>query len=105
MLSPWLTQHDARWWPAPDAFHPERWLDDAARADRPRFAWFPFGGGARVCIGEHFATLEAVLILAAVASRWRLRLAADGPAAVRGLDPLAPTRPPDAWRVRLEARA
>ena len=105
VLSPWVTQRDARWWDDPAAFRPERWLDDPARASRPRFAWFPFGGGARVCIGEHFATAEAVLILATVAQRWRLTLAPDAtdrePAR---LDPLAPTRPPTGWRARMEAR-
>ena len=105
LLSPWITQRDARWWDAPEAFRPERWLDEPARAARPRFAWFPFGGGARVCIGEHFATAEAVLILATIARRWRLRRAPDAPgdAPVR-VDPLAPTRPPAGWRVRIEAR-
>jgi cytochrome P450 len=105
VLSPWVTQRDARWWEDPAAFRPERWLDEGARAARPRFAWFPFGGGARVCIGEHFATSEAVLILAAVARRWRLRIAPDAPGReVARLDPLAPTRPPAGWRMRVEAR-
>jgi cytochrome P450 len=109
VLSPWVTQRDARWWPDPEAFRPERWLDADARAARPKFAWFPFGGGARVCIGEHFATAEAVLVLAAVAARWRLR-AAEAPAggaaraADRGLDRRTPTRPPEHWRVRVERR-
>lgn len=104
-LSPWVTQRDARWWSAPESFRPERWLDEAAAAARPRFAWFPFGGGARVCIGEHFATWEAVLILATVAQRWRLRVAPD--AAGRGHaapDVTAPTRPPEVWRMRMESR-
>jgi cytochrome P450 len=112
VLSPWVTQRDARWWPDPHAFRPERWLDAEARAARPRFAWFPFGGGARVCIGEHFATAEAVLIVAAVARRWRLPFAdaagdvGPGPARAeaRGLDRRTPTRPPDHWRVRVERR-
>ena len=104
-LSPWVTQRDARWWEAPETFAPERWLDERAASARPRFAWFPFGGGARVCIGEHFATWEAVLILATVAQRWRLRLAPDasGGGAARP-DLTAPTRPPEQWRMRVEAR-
>jgi cytochrome P450 len=105
VLSPYVTQRDPRWWEAPAAFRPERWLDETARAARPRFAWFPFGGGARVCIGEHFATAEAVLILATVAQRWRLRRVEDAPGreAVRA-DPLAPTRPPERWRMRVMRR-
>lgn len=104
VLSPWVTQRDARWWPDPLAFRPARWLDEAARAVRPRFAWFPFGGGARVCLGEHFATMEGVLILAAVASRWRLRPLPDAAGRPERLDPAAPTRPPESWRVRVERR-
>lgn len=105
VLSPYVTQRDARWWEAPAHFRPERWLDEGARAARPRFAWFPFGGGARVCIGEHFATAEAVLVLATVAQRWRLRRAADAPGREPArLDPLAPTRPSDRWRMRIERR-
>jgi cytochrome P450 len=73
LLSPWVTQRDARWFPAPEQFHPERWLTpDPAR---PKFAYFPFGGGARVCIGEQFARMEGVLLLAALGQRWRFRLA------------------------------
>lgn len=105
VLSPYVTQRDGRWWHDPDAFRPDRWLDDTARAARPRFAWFPFGGGARVCIGEHFATAEAVLILATVARRWRLRHSDDAPGRTSArLDPLAPTRPSDRWRMRVERR-
>ncbi len=105
VLSPWVTQRDARWWHDGEAFRPERWLDEAARASRPKLAWFPFGGGARVCIGEHFATAEAVLILATVAQRWRLVHAPDAPG--RGAsrpDLTAPTRPPERGRMRLERR-
>ena len=64
---------DARWFEEPAAFRPERWADDRAQRLR-RFAYFPFGGGARQCIGNSFAQMEAVLILAAIASRFRLDL-------------------------------
>jgi cytochrome P450 len=63
ILSPWVVHRDPRWWADPLAFRPERFLG----ADPPhRFAWFPFGGGPRVCIGNHFALLEATLVLATV---------------------------------------
>jgi cytochrome P450 len=63
---------DPRWFADPLEFRPGRWLtEDAAR---PKFGYFPFGGGARVCIGERFAWMEGVLILAALGQRWRLRL-------------------------------
>jgi cytochrome P450 len=72
LMSPYAMHRDSRWFPDPLEFRPERWLsDDAAR---PKFAYFPFGGGARVCIGERFAWMEGILILAALGERWRLRL-------------------------------
>jgi cytochrome P450 len=69
----WVTHRDPRWFPDPERFDPERFLP-AAKEARPRFAYFPFGGGPRVCIGEGFAWMEGVLVLAAIARRWRLRL-------------------------------
>jgi cytochrome P450 len=59
----WVVQRDPRWFSEPDAFRPERFLGDAHKA-LPRFAYFPFGGGPRVCIGQHFAMLELVLVVA-----------------------------------------
>ncbi len=73
ILSPYLVQRDARWFPDPEKFDPERWTPEARDA-RPKFAYFPFGGGARVCIGERFAWMEGVIVMAAIAQRWRLRL-------------------------------
>src|SRR6185436_9086867 len=69
----WTVHRDARWFDAPDAFRPERWDDERVRA-LPRFAYFPFGGGPRQCIGNAFATMEAVLLLATIAQRFRLAL-------------------------------
>jgi cytochrome P450 len=73
ILSPYIIQRDARWFPDPERFDPERWTAEA-RESRPKFSYFPFGGGARVCIGERFAWMEGVLVLAAVAQKWKLRL-------------------------------
>ena len=56
-----------------DRFNPERWLDPASEA-LPRFAYFPFGGGPRVCIGQQFAMMEMVLILATIAQKFRFRM-------------------------------
>jgi cytochrome P450 len=67
-----VTHHDQRWWPDPFRFDPERWLPDA-RAARPKFSYFPFGGGARQCIGESFAWMEGALLLATLAQRFRFR--------------------------------
>jgi cytochrome P450 len=78
VVSPWLLHHDERWWPEPLVFRPERWTATTP-PDRPRFAYVPFGGGPRLCVGEPFAWMEGVLLLATIAGRWRLRL---GPNAV-----------------------
>jgi cytochrome P450 len=73
LLSPWLTQRDARFFPDPDRFDPDRWTP-AFRQSMPQFAYFPFGGGARRCIGESFAWSELLLVVATIAQHWRLRL-------------------------------
>jgi cytochrome P450 len=64
-VSPWTVQHDSRWFDEPERFVPDRWLD-GLRDRLPRFAYFPFGGGPRICIGNHFAMMEAVLVLATI---------------------------------------
>jgi cytochrome P450 len=69
----WVVHRDGRWFPDPEAFRPERWANDLARR-LPRGAYFPFGDGPRVCIGNHFAMLVAVLVLATVIHRYRLEL-------------------------------
>jgi cytochrome P450 len=70
-LSPWLLHRDPRFWDAPEAFDPDRFSPERSRG-RPRYAYLPFGGGPRVCIGSHFATLEMQLVLATLAQRVRL---------------------------------
>lgn len=84
LLSPYVVHRDPGWWPEPDTFQPERFLPDPSRAaapDRHRYAYFPFGGGPRQCIGNDFADMEGVLVLAAIARRWRLRPTATVPVA------------------------
>ncbi len=73
-MSPFVVQRDARWFPDPEKFDPERWTPEAREA-RPKFSYFPFGGGARVCIGERFAWMEGVLVMVSIAQKWRFRLA------------------------------
>jgi cytochrome P450 len=73
MLSPYLIQRDARYFDDPDAFMPSRFQEGWDRG-REKFTYFPFGGGARVCIGQHFALMEASFMLAMVAQRFRFRL-------------------------------
>jgi len=75
MLSQWAMHRSERHWDRPDTFDPDRWTRDA---DRPRFTYFPFGGGPRHCIGKHLAKLEAKLILARTAQRYRLEYTREG---------------------------
>jgi cytochrome P450 len=89
LMSPWLTHRDPRWWPEPERFDPDRWSPEN-EARLPRFAYFPFGGGPRKCIGEGFAWTEGILVLATLARRWRLRHA---PGAVVGRQALITLRP------------
>jgi cytochrome P450 len=67
----WLVHHDPRWYPEPDKFKPERWQGDL-EATLPRCAYFPFGDGPRTCIGDSFAMLEIVLVLATIVQRYRM---------------------------------
>lgn len=64
---------DPRWWQRPLVFDPDRWTPEAEAA-RPRFAYFPFGGGQRQCLGEPFAWMEAAIILATIGQHWRFTL-------------------------------
>jgi len=72
IMSPYVMHHDARYFPDPFRFDPDRWTPEA-RASRPQFSYFPFGGGPRRCIGEGFAWMEAIMILATLAQTWSLR--------------------------------
>jgi cytochrome P450 len=101
ILSQYVLHRDARFFPDPELFDPDRWRPGATAA-RPRYAYFPFGGGPRVCIGEGFALLEGTLVLATIAQRWRATLL-DG-ARPPAIDPLRQTRPSDALRMRLTRR-
>jgi len=99
-LSQWVVHRDPRWYESPDEFRPERWEGDLLKR-LPRFAYFPFGGGPRQCIGNSFALMEAALILATIAQKFRLRLVPGHTVA-----PLASItlRPRHGIRVTLEAR-
>jgi len=96
VLAPqWVVHRDPRWWPDPQRCDPDRWADPVA--GRPRWTFFPFGGGVRRCIGEGFAWTEGVLALAAIARSWRLRALPERPLV---LDPLLTLRPRDGlWMV------
>jgi len=78
-FSPWVLHRDARWFAAPEIFRPERWLDGST-AQLPKYVYIPFGGGPRVCIGERFAMMEAILVLATIRRRFELEMAGPDPA-------------------------
>jgi cytochrome P450 len=99
-LAQWVVHRDPRWFENPEEFRPERWENDFAKKI-PRFAYFPFGGGPRQCIGNNFAQMEAALILATIAQRFRLRLV-PGHAVVPM--PTITLRPKHGIRVTLESR-
>jgi cytochrome P450 len=96
----WVVHRDPRWFDAPLEFRPERWENGLAK-QLPRFAYFPFGGGPRQCIGNTFALMEASVVLATIGQKFRLRLVPG-----HKVTPLASItmRPKSGIRVRLEAR-
>ena len=98
-VGPYLTHRHPDYWPAPEVFRPERFRD--RRAGRPRFAYFPFLGGPRQCIGNNFALIEAQLILATLASRYRLRLVDEEPV---GMDVTITLRPEGGMPMNIETR-
>ena len=72
-MSQYVVHRDPRFYREADRFTPERWSSDETK-DLPRFAYFPFGGGTRRCIGEPFAWMEGVILIAPIASKWKMRL-------------------------------
>ena len=78
LLLPYITHRHPKYWEKPEEFYPEHFLPEKVAA-RPRFAYFPFGGGPRQCIGNNFALMEAQLIIATVAQKYRLRLTDEQP--------------------------
>jgi cytochrome P450 len=100
VMSPWVLHRDPRNFDAPAAFRPERWLGDLAQR-LPRFAYFPFGGGPRVCIGNRFAMMEAKLVLATALQRFRFEVT---PQTELTLLPSVTLRPRHGLRLQLASR-
>jgi len=90
----------SEYFPDPERFDPERWTPEAS-ASRPKFCYFPFGGGSRVCIGEQFAWMEGVLLIAALSRKWRMRLEPGYPVEVQ---PLITLRPKHGMRMTIQKR-
>lgn len=100
VMSQYAIHRDARFYGAPERFDPDRWTPEMQER-LPRFAYFPFGGGPRVCIGETFAWTEGMLVLATIARRRRLRLVPDHPVELR---PLITLRPRHGMVMQVDAR-
>ena len=94
----WVTHRDARYFEEPDAFKPERWVNGDAS---PKYAYFPFGGGPRQCIGNYFAMMEVVLLMATIGQRFRFKL---DPEHKVELLPVLSLRPRDGIKVVIEPR-
>jgi cytochrome P450 len=101
VMCQWVVHRDSRWFPEPERFDPDRWSDDRA-ARVPRYAYFPFGGGPRLCIGQAFALMESVLVLATVAREYHFTLDSSRPVAPQ---PLVTLRPRDGLRAPLRRRS
>jgi cytochrome P450 len=100
LLSQYVMHRDSRYYPDPTRFDPERWTP-LARESRPQYAYFPFGGGTRRCIGEGFAWMEGILLIATLARHWRLRLVPDHPVE---LQPVITLRPKHGMRMTVSRR-
>jgi cytochrome P450 len=100
LMSQYVMHRDARYFPEPERFDPARWTPEA-RESRPQFSYFPFGGGPRRCIGEGFAWLEGVLLLATLAQHWQMRLVPNHSV---GLRPVITLRPKYGMRMIMTKR-
>jgi cytochrome P450 len=94
----WATQRDPRYFDAPAEFRPERWTEEFSNS-LPKYAYFPFGGGPRFCIGNSFAMMEIILVLATIGQRYRLTLAPDQKVEIMSAMSL---RPKDGIRMKIE---
>lgn len=100
LMSQWVNHRDPNYFPNPEAFRPERWEDGLARR-LPKFAYYPFGGGQRICVGASFALMEAAIVLATVAQRYRFTL---DPEAEIGIKPQITLLPANGIPATLERR-
>jgi cytochrome P450 len=72
LISQWVMHRDPRFFDDPEEFRPDRWTDELTKR-LPRYAYFPFGGGARICIGSSFAMMQTMLVLATVAQKFQMK--------------------------------
>jgi cytochrome P450 len=100
LMSQYVMHHNARYFPNPEAFDPDRWTKEF-KSVLPRFSYFPFGGGIRGCVGEPFAWIEGILVIATVYRKWKMHH--DHEHKVE-LKPLITLRPKYGMRMKLERR-
>ncbi|MGC2575313.1 MAG: cytochrome P450 [Candidatus Nitrosopolaris sp.] len=100
LMSQYVMHHDSHYFSNPDVFYPDRWTKEA-KLHLPRFSYFPFGGGIRGCVGEPFAWMEGILLLATICRHWKMHHDRDHKV---GLKPLITLRPKYGMRMRLESR-
>jgi len=96
----WVTHRDPRFFDEPESFWPDRWTEEFTNR-LPKYAYFPFGGGPRGCIGNYFAMMEIILVLATIGRRFKLKLANRRPVEIL---PAMSLRPRDGIQVVLEHR-
>jgi cytochrome P450 len=101
LMSQWVNHRDQNFFPDPEEFRPERWLDGLAKR-LPKFAYYPFGGGQRICVGSTFALIEATIILAAVGQHYRFTVDTD---AVIDVKPQITLLPANGIPATLECRS
>ena len=101
LMSQYVMHHDSRYYENPEQFNPDRWTEEF-KTHLPRFSYFPFGGGIRGCIGEPFAWMEGVLIIATIAQKWTMRLV---PGQRIKLDPAITLRPKYGMKMKLIQRS
>jgi cytochrome P450 len=99
IISPYITQRDARFWENAEKFVPERFFEQSIKEAGQKFIYFPFSRGVRSCIGESFAWMEGVLLIATLAQKWKLRLA---PGQKVALKPLMTLRPKYGMKMKIE---
>ena len=100
LMSQYVMHRDPRYYEEPEQFNPDRWTTKF-KTDLPRFSYFPFGGGIRGCIGEPFAWMEGILIIAIIAQKWTMRLV---PGQRIKLDPAITLRPKYGLKMKLIGR-
>ncbi len=97
MMSQWVVHRDSRYFDSPKQFRPDRWTPEFMK-QLPKYAYFPFGGGPRVCVGQHFAMMEAILVIATILRRFKLTLVEGQVVEPR---PVVLLRPRNAVKIRL----